>query len=78
MAMRYLTTAQDMGELAIIKSLCEANAISCFFQHEHISSLYPGCSALLCRLLVDEADWERTGILLRRLRMPLREVGPTA
>ncbi len=76
MAMRYLTTAQDLGELAIIKSLCEANSISCLFQHEHISSLYPGCSALLCQVLVDEADWDRADVLLRRLRMPLREVEP--
>ena len=76
--MRHLITAQDLGELAIIKSLCEANAIPCIFQHEHISSLYPGCAALLCQVLVDDADWDRAMILLRRLRQPLREVEPSA
>lgn len=77
MAMRYLMTAQDMGELAIIKSLCEANAIACVFRHEHISSLYPGCSALLCQVLVEESDWDRADTLLRRLRLPIREVEPS-
>lgn len=78
MAMRYLTTAQDLGELAIIKGLCEVNKISCCFQHEHIGSLYPGCAAMQCRVLVEDDDWDRADTLIRRLRLPLREVEPSA
>ncbi|MFO0706111.1 MAG: DUF2007 domain-containing protein [Nitrospira sp.] len=76
MAMRYLTSAQDQGELAILHSLFDANGIEYLLQHEHFGSLYPGCSALLCRVLVEEIDWERADILLRRLRLPISEVEP--
>ena len=53
MRMRYLTTAQDIGELGIIKSLCEANGIHCLFQDEHVSSLYPGVLDLCCQVMRD-------------------------
>ena len=76
MAMRYLTSAQDQGELAILQSLFDANGIEYLLQHEHFSSLYPGCSALLCRVLVDDVDRERADVLLRRLRLPISEVEP--
>lgn len=76
MAMRYLTSAQDQGELAILHSLFDANGIGYMLQHEHVGSLYPGCSALLCRVLVDDVDRERAGELLRRLRLPISEVEP--
>lgn len=77
MRMRYLTTAQDIGELGIIKSLCEANNIACVFQDEHVSSLYPGVFELCCQVIVDEADWERATTLISRLRLPIREVSPS-
>lgn len=78
MLMRYLTTAHDMGELAIIKSLCEANGISCLFQDEHVSSLYPGVLELRCQVMVEESEWERADTLLSRLRLPIREVIPSS
>jgi len=78
MAMRYLATAHDLGELAIIKSLCEANAISCLFQDEHVSSLYPGVLELRCQVMVEQSEWERAATLLRRLRLPIREVAPSS
>ncbi len=76
MPMRYLLSAQDLGELALIKSLFEANRISYVLQHEHFSSLYPGCSALLCRVLVADTDRDRAETLLSRLRLPVSEVSP--
>lgn len=78
MQMRYLTTAQDIGELGIIKSLCEANGIACLFQDEHVSSLYPGVFELCCQVMVDESDWERATTLISRLRLPIREVAPSS
>lgn len=78
MRMRYLTTAHDMGELAIIKSLCAANDIPCLFQDEHVSSLYPGVLELRCQVMVDESEWERADTLLSRLRLQIRDVTPFA
>ena len=78
MLMRHLITAHDMGELAIIKSLCEANNIPCLFQDEHVSSLYPGVLDLRCQVLVDESEWKRADTLLSRLRLPIREVTPSS
>jgi hypothetical protein len=74
MQLRYLTTAYDLGELAIIKSLCEANGIACLFQDEHASSLYPGVMELRCQVMVAESEWQRADTLLSRLRLPIREV----
>ena len=74
MPMRYLTTAHDIGELAIIKSLCEANGISSLFLDEHVSSLYPGVLEPRCQVMVDESEWERADTLFSRLRLPIREV----
>ncbi len=78
MPMRYLTTAHDIGELAIIKSLCEANGISSLFLDEHVSSLYPGVLELRCQVMVDESEWERADTLFSRLRLPIREVAPSS
>jgi Putative prokaryotic signal transducing protein len=78
MRMRYLTTAHDIGELAIIKSLCEANGMPCLFQDEHVSSLYPGVLEMRCQVMVDESEWERADMLLSRLRLPIREVAPAS
>ena len=78
MPMRYLTTAHDSGELAIMKSLFEANAICCLFQDEHVSSLYPGVFGLRCQVLVEQSQWERAAMLLSRLRLPIREVVPSS
>ncbi|ULA65783.1 MAG: hypothetical protein LZF86_250039 [Nitrospira sp.] len=78
MGMRYLTTAQDVGELGFIKSLCEANGIVCLFQDEHVSSLYPGVFDLCCQVMVDESQWERATTLISRLRLPIREVSPSS
>ena len=78
MRMRYLTTAQDIGELGIIKSLCEANGIDCWFQNEHVSSLYPGVFDLCCQVMVAESEWERATTLISRLRLSVREVAPSS
>ena len=78
MPMRYLTTAHDIGELAIIKSLCEANGICSLFLDEHVSSLYPGVLELRCQVMVDESEWERADALFSRLRLPIREVTPSS
>lgn len=78
MRMRYLTTAQDIGELGFIKSLREANGIHCLFQDEHVSSLYPGVLDLCCQVIVNESEWERATMLISRLRLPIREVAPSS
>ncbi len=69
----HLTNAQDIGELAMIKSLLEGNDIAYVVHDEHVSSLYPGVPFLVSRVLVDESDRERAGTLLSRLRLAVRE-----
>ena len=72
MQMIHLTSARDVGELAMIKSLLEGNRIAYVAHDEHVSSLYPGVPFLLCRIMVDASDRVRAETLLRRLRLSIR------
>lgn len=69
----HLTSAQDVGELAMIKSLLDGNRIPYVVHGEHVSSLYPGVPFMLSRVMVEEADHERAGTLLSRLRLEIRD-----
>ena len=73
MPMIHLTIAQDVGELAMIKSLLEGNRIAYVIHGEHVSSLYPGMPFVGSRVLVDVSDLARAEILLSRLRLSIRE-----
>lgn len=73
MQMIYLTSAQDVGELAMIKSLLDGNRIAFVVHDEHVSSLYPGVPFLVCRVMVDACDQARAETLLSRLRLSIRE-----
>jgi hypothetical protein len=63
----------DVGELALIKSLLDGNAIPYAVQHEHIGALYPGVALLGSRVMVQERDRQRAEILLSRLALQIRE-----
>lgn len=69
----HLTNVQDIGELAMIKSLLDGNAIAYVVHDEHVSSLYPGVPFLVSRVLVEDSDRERAETLLSRLRLSIRE-----
>ncbi len=69
----HLTNAQDIGELALIKSLLDGNRIAYVVHDEHVSSLYPGVPFLVSRVLVEESDRARADTLLSRLRLSIRE-----
>lgn len=69
----HLTNTQDVGELAMIKSLLDGNGIAYVVHDEHVSSLYPGVPVLGSRVWVDDADRERAKTLLSRLRLAVRE-----
>jgi hypothetical protein len=59
----------DEGELAVIKSLLDANGIVYFVQNEYFGSLYPG-AALPCNtrvVMVEESDAMRAEVLLEEL-----------
>ncbi len=71
--MIHLTNAQDVGELAMIKSLLDGNRIAYIVHGEHVSSLYPGMPFFVSRILVDVADQVRAEVLLSRLRLSIRE-----
>ncbi len=71
--MIHLTSAQDVGELAMIKSLLDGNRIAYVIHGEHVSSLYPGMPFVGSRVLVDVSDLARAEILLSRLRLSIRE-----
>ena len=73
MPMIHLTSAQNVGELAIIKSLLDGNRIAYVIHGEHMSSLYPGMAFVGSRVLVDVADLARAEVLLSRLRLSIRE-----
>lgn len=73
MQMIHLTSAQDVGELAIIKSLLDGNRIAYVMHDEHVSSLYPGVPFLVCRVMVDASQQARARTLLSRLRLSIRE-----
>lgn len=71
--MVHLINAQDVGELAIIKSLLEGNRIAYVIHGEHVSSLYPGVPSLVGRVMVHASDHARAETLLSRLRLSIRE-----
>lgn len=73
MALIHLTSAQDVGELALIKSLLDGNDIAYVIHGEHMSSLYPGMSFVGSRVMVHPSDHTRAEILLSRLRLSIRE-----
>lgn len=69
----HLTNAQDIGELAMIKSLLDGNRIAYVVHDEHVSSLYPGVPFFVSRVLVEESDRAKADVLLSRLRLSIRE-----
>jgi len=69
----HLTNAQNVGELAIIKSLLEGNRIPYVIHGEHVSSLYPGVPSCVGRVMVNVSDRARAETLLSRLRLSIRE-----
>ncbi len=71
--MVHLINTQDVGELAIIKSLLDGNRIAYVIHGEHMSSLYPGVPFFLSRVMVDVSDQARAEVLLSRLRLSIRE-----
>ncbi len=73
MRMIHLTNAQDVGELAMIKSLLDGNRIAYVVHDEHVSSLYPGVPFFVSRVMVDVSDQARAEVLLSRLRLSIRE-----
>ncbi len=73
MRMVHLINTQDVGELAIIKSLLDGNRIAYVIHGEHMSSLYPGVPFFVSRVMVDVSDQARAQVLLSRLRLSIRE-----
>jgi hypothetical protein len=71
--MIHLTNAQDVGELALIKSLLDGNRIPYVIHGEHVSSLYPGVPFFVSRVMVKESDRDRADTLLSRLRTEIRD-----
>ena len=69
MALLPIYECHDEGELSIIKSLLEANAIPFFVQNEHFGSLYPGSimSFNTRLIMIDEVNIDRASILLSRI-----------
>ena len=65
----------DEGEISIIKSLLEANAIPFVIENENFGSLYPGGSIPFNarNILVPEEDVDRVQILLSRLHETPRD-----
>jgi hypothetical protein len=73
MRLIHLTSAHDVGELALIKSLLDGNRIMYVVLDEHVSSLYPGVPLCVSRVLVEASELARAEILLSRLRLSIRE-----
>ncbi len=73
MQLIHLTSAQDVGELALIKSLLDGNHIAYVIHGEHMSSLYPGMPFVGSRVMVEASDHIRAEVLLSRLRLSIRE-----
>lgn len=70
MAMVKLIEPQNMGELALIKSLLDGNGIAYFVQNEHLGSLLPGVPFVASVVMVEDWDLDRAGTLLGRLGPP--------
>lgn len=75
--MQKLAELNDIGELAMIKSLLEGSGIPYVIHHEHVGSLYPGVPFLGCRILVEDSQLARAETLLTRLRQEIREMPPS-
>jgi len=69
----HLTNTQDVGELAMIKSLLDGNRIPYVIHDEQMSSLYPGVPFFVSRVMVEASDRDRAETLLSRLRMAIRD-----
>ena len=74
MSLVRLTEPYNMGELVLLQSLLDGSGIAYVIRHAHVSSLYPGVPALNSRVMVEEHDYPRAELLLKRLRVDLREV----
>ena len=72
MGLVKLRESHDEGELALIKSLLDANNIRYFIQNEHFGSLYPGLAVPFNTrvLMVDEWEAARAETLLKELDRP--------
>ncbi|HEY7531742.1 MAG TPA: DUF2007 domain-containing protein [Nitrospiraceae bacterium] len=73
-----LTEPNNLGELAIVKSLLESNGIPYVVHDEHVSSLYPGVPVLGSKVMVDPIDFPRATMLLSRLHLEVRDVSGQA
>jgi hypothetical protein len=70
MALTKLVETQDVGRVALVKSLLEANGIPYVVQNEHFGSLYPGVPFSPGHgmiVMVSEWDAERAETLLGEL-----------
>jgi putative signal transducing protein len=69
MTMVNVRESHDEGELALIKSLLDANQIRYFIQNEHFGSLYPGVALSFNTrvVMVEETDAARAKALLSEL-----------
>ena len=70
----HLMSAQDVGELAMIKSLLDGNRIAYVVHDEHVGSFYPGLPFFLPKVMVDRSEQARAETLLSRLRLSIRDV----
>ena len=73
MAFVKLLESQDVGEVAVLKSVLDANRVPHFIQNEHFGSLYPGIplppnSGMM--VMVHEAELKRAAALLREMTRP--------
>jgi Putative prokaryotic signal transducing protein len=78
MSLVSLTEPYNLGELILLQSLLEGSGIEYVVQHAHMGSLYPGVPGLNSCVMVDEDDQPRAELLLRRLRLDVREVSGEA
>ncbi len=77
MAFVKLLESQDVGQVAVLKSVLDANGVPAFIQNEHFGSLYPGIPLPLnsgMMVMVDESALERATALLQDLRKPVLRV----
>jgi len=73
MAFAELLATSDQGDIAVVKSLLEAERIPCFVQGEHFSILRPFVGA--ARIMVPEERLAEAEDLIRDLNLsisPLR------
>ncbi len=78
MSLVRLTEPYNLSELVMLQSLLEGSGIQYVIRHAHVGSLYPGVPALNSHVMVEEQDYPRAELLLRRLRVDMREVSGEA